>query len=239
MRSDKRKYDQLRTVKLQRGASKYAEGSCLVEMGDTKVLCTASVDEKVPPFLMGKNQGWVTAEYGLLPRSTHTRTQREASRGKQDGRTQEIQRLIGRALRSVVDFKLLGERTVWMDCDVLQADGGTRCASITGAYVALSEAVAKLHDAKTIKEWPLRDFVAAVSAGIVNSKVLLDLNYEEDSRADVDFNFIMTMSGKIVEIQATAEKRPFSEDEFSQVMQLAKGGIAQLITAQKKALQGL
>lgn len=239
MRADKRKPDQLRAVKMTRAFAKYAEGSCLIEMGDTKILCTASVDEKVPPFLMGKGQGWVTAEYGLLPRSTHTRVQREASRGRQDGRTQEIQRLIGRALRSVVDFRLLGERTVWMDCDVFQADGGTRCASITGAYVALSEALAKLQDAGTIKQWPLRDFVAAVSGGIVNGKPLLDLNYEEDSHADVDFNFIMTMSGKIVEIQATAEKRPFTEDEFSQVMQLAKGGIAQLISLQKKVLSGL
>ncbi len=239
MRNDNRKPDQLRAVKMTRGASKYAEGSCLIEMGDTKVLCTASVEARVPPFLVGKNKGWVTAEYGLLPRSTHTRVQREVTRGKPDGRTQEIQRLIGRALRSVVNLDVLGEHTIWIDCDVIQADGGTRCAGITGAYVALAEACAWMEDHGKIKEWPLRDFVAAVSAGILNGKPLLDLNYEEDSKAEVDFNFVMTHSGKIVELQATGEKRAFSEDEFAKIMQLAKSGVNHLIAAQKKVLSKL
>lgn len=237
MRPDGRKHDQLRLVHIEKKCLAFAEGSCLISMGQTKVLCAASVEQKVPPFLHGTGQGWVTAEYGLLPRSTHTRTTRDASRGRPDGRTYEIQRLIGRSLRCVVDLPSLGERTIWIDCDVIQADGGTRCAAITGAFVALHDAVSKLADEGTILTWPIKDFIAAVSVGIVKDKETLDLSYGEDSHAEVDMNVVMTLTGKIVEIQAAAERRPFSEEEMKNLMELAKSGISVLIEKQKQVLK--
>jgi ribonuclease PH len=224
--------DQMRAVSLEPGFAKYAEGSCLIRFGDTHVLCTASVEEKVPPFLRNTGRGWVTAEYGMLPRSTHTRTDREAARGKQSGRTQEIQRLIGRSLRAVTDLVALGERQVRIDCDVLQADGGTRTASITGSYVALYQAFQRLVDQKLLAAVPLTDAVAAVSCGIHAGAPVLDLDYAEDSAADTDANFVLTGKGGIVEIQATAEHEPFAESLLS----LARGGTEQLFALQRRAL---
>src|SRR5690242_11566663 len=231
-----RSADELRPVTFTRRFTKHAEGSVLVEFGDTRVLCTASVEETVPAFLRGQGQGWITAEYGMLPRSTHTRTAREAAKGKQSGRTQEIQRLIGRSLRAVADLKLLGERQITLDCDVLQADGGTRTASISGACVALHDAVATLLKSGKLAQNPLRDFVAAVSVGIVAGGPVLDLDYAEDSTCDTDMNVVMTGSGGIVEIQGTAEGEPFSREQMSVLVDLATLGIRQLTAAQQNAL---
>lgn len=236
-RFQNRKFDELRPVFLGPSFAKYAEGSCFVKFGDTHIICAATIEEKVPPFLRNTGSGWVTAEYGMLPRSTHDRIDREAAKGKQTGRTQEIQRLIGRALRAVVDLKALGERQIKIDCDVLQADGGTRTASITGAYVALHQALSKLVDQKKIKTLPLIDQISAVSCGIVDGKPVLDLNYLEDSNAQVDANFIITGSGKLVEIQAAAEKDPFSEKEFMELLNLARTGTQELNRLQRQALK--
>ena len=231
-----RRPDELRAVRLEPGFAKYAEGSCLVRFGDTHVLCTASVEERVPPFLRNSGRGWVTAEYGMLPRSTHTRTDREASRGRQSGRTQEIQRLIGRALRAVTDLSQLGERQVKIDCDVLQADGGTRTAAVTGSYVALHQALGGLVKARALAALPLRAEVAAISCGIVGGQPVLDLDYAEDSSADADANFVLSGSGAIVEIQGTAEQAPFSEAQFLELLRLARHGIGQLVDLQRAAL---
>ncbi|MDX2028104.1 MAG: ribonuclease PH [Alphaproteobacteria bacterium] len=236
MRPSKRAPDQLRAFTFQPGAAKYAEGSCLVSCGDTQVLCTASLDEKVPPFLRGSGLGWVTAEYGMLPRATHERTDREAAKGKQSGRTQEIQRLIGRALRAVVDRKALGEIQIKVDCDVLQADGGTRTASITGGYVALALACRHLKKTGKIIAEPLTDSIAAISCGLYNGTPVLDLDYAEDSSAQADANFVFTGSGGIVEIQGTAEHAPFAEEQFQSLLTLARKGIAELTELQKRAL---
>ncbi len=236
VRFDGRAADTLRAVRITRQYTRYAEGSVLVEFGHTRVLCTASVEERVPPFLKGKGQGWLTAEYGMLPRATHTRSDREAARGKQSGRTQEIQRLIGRSMRSVFDLGALGERTVTLDCDVLQADGGTRTASITGAFVAAHDAIASLLARGVIAKSPVRDFVAAVSAGLMDGVALLDLDYDEDSSCDTDMNFVMTGSGGIVEIQGTAEGEPFSREQLDALIDLAKRGIGTLVEAQQRAL---
>lgn len=236
MRPSQRQPDQLRTVKITRNFTRHAEGSVLIEMGDTRVLCTASVEESLPPFLRGKGQGWVTAEYGMLPRATHTRSAREAAKGKQTGRTQEIQRLIGRSLRAVTDLKALGERQITLDCDVLQADGGTRCASITGAWVALHEACEKLVTAGKLPTNPVRDHVAAISVGIYKGAPVLDLDYPEDSDCDTDMNVVMTGAGGIVEIQGTAEGEPFSREQMSTLVDLATMGIRQLTAAQQSAL---
>ena len=235
-RSSGRAHDALRPVTLQRGYTKHAEGSVLVSFGDTRVLCTASVEEKVPPHKRGSGEGWVTAEYGMLPRATHTRGDREAARGKQSGRTQEIQRLIGRSLRAVVDLKALGERTISLDCDVLQADGGTRTAAITGAFVAASDAVAWLVAQGRVTASPLRDAVAAVSVGIVDGSPLLDLEYTEDSTCDTDMNVVMTGSGGFVEVQGTAEGVPFSRAEMDALLALAAKGIGELADLQRQAL---
>jgi ribonuclease PH len=231
-----RRADQLRELILTRNFSRHAEGSVLIEAGDTRVICTASVEEGVPPFLKGKGRGWVTAEYGLLPRATSTRMRREAVEGRQSGRTQEIQRLIGRSLRSVIDLAALGERTVRIDCDVIQADGGTRCASITGACVALHDAVRWCKSMGLISGEPLRDFVAAVSVGMVDATALLDLDYAEDSGGDTDMNVVMTGAGGYVEVQGTAEGATFSRIEMDRLLDLAGAGIRELIAAQKKAL---
>jgi ribonuclease PH len=228
--------DALRPVKLEPGFAKHAEGSCLVRFGDTEVICTASLDERVPPFLRNSGRGWITAEYGMLPRSTHTRTDREAARGKQSGRTQEIQRLIGRSLRAVADLAKLGERQIVIDCDVLQADGGTRTAAITGGYVALYQAMAKLVSDGALPAIPLHDAVAAVSCGIYRGAAVLDLDYAEDSAAEADANFVLTQSGGIVEIQATAEAAPFGEPLFAELLALARKGTAELHQAQRQAL---
>ncbi len=236
MRPSQRRSDELRPVHITRHFTRHAEGAVLIEMGDTKVLCTASVEENVPPFLRGKGQGWVTAEYGMLPRSTHTRTSREAAKGKQTGRTQEIQRLIGRSLRAVTDLKALGERQITLDCDVLQADGGTRCASITGAWIALADACAKLVADGKLAANPVKDQVAAVSVGIFQGQPVLDLDYPEDSNCDTDMNVIMTGAGGLVEIQGTAEGEPFSRAEMNTLLDLAQDGIQRLIQAQKAAL---
>ena len=227
---------QLRPMTITRNYTRHAEGSVLVEFGDTKVLCTASVEERVPPFLKGKGRGWVTAEYGMLPRSTNPRTDREAARGKQSGRTQEIQRLIGRSLRAVTDLAALGERQVTLDCDVLQADGGTRCASITGACVALHDALSTLVAAGKLARHPMRELVAAVSVGIVGGVPLLDLDYAEDSGCDTDMNVVMTAGGGIIEVQGTAEGEPFSRAELDALLELAAAGIGEIIAAQKSAL---
>jgi ribonuclease PH len=237
MRPSRREPDQLRNVRITRGYTRYAEGSVLIECGDTKVVCTVSIDDKVPPFLRGKGQGWLTAEYGMLPRATNTRSDREAARGRQSGRTQEIQRLIGRALRAVVDLSRLGERTLQVDCDVIQADGGTRTASITGAFVAVHEAVGSLLAKKLIAVSPIRDFVAAVSVGVYQGAPVLDLDYDEDSACDTDMNIVMTGSSGLVEVQGTAEGKPFSRAEMDAMLDLAQKGIAQLIAAQKAALK--
>lgn len=236
MRPSGRNPDQLRPVTIEPGFSRHAEGSCLISFGGTRVLCTATVEERTPPFLKGQGKGWVTAEYGMLPRSTNSRTAREAARGKQSGRTQEIQRLIGRSLRAVVDLVALGERQIIIDCDVIEADGGTRTASVTGAYVALRQALQKLVDNNTLPALPLTDNVAAVSCGIFNGMPVLDLDYAEDSSAHVDANFILTGSGKIIEIQGTAEESPFSEAEFLSLLQLAKKGVGELTALQEAAL---
>ena len=235
-RSAGRSADALRSVSLQRGYTKHAEGSVLVSFGDTKVLCTASVEEKVPPFKRGSGQGWLTAEYGMLPRATHTRSDREAAKGKQSGRTQEIQRLIGRSLRSVFDLGALGERTISLDCDVLQADGGTRTAAITGAFVAAHDAIAVLMAQGKLTQSPIRDFVAAISVGVVQGVPLLDLEYTEDSACDTDMNVVMTGSGGFVEVQGTAEGAPFSRAEMNALLALADKGIRELIAMQKQAL---
>lgn len=236
MRSDGRTPDSLRPIHISRKYLKHAEGSVLVEFGDTKVLCTASVEETIPPFLRGKGGGWVTAEYSMLPRATHTRSVREAARGKIGGRTHEIQRLIGRSLRAVTDLTLLGERSVLIDCDVIQADGGTRTASITGAYVALVDAFQWLLARGGITAMPVLESVAAVSVGIVGGEVLLDLNYEEDSSAEVDMNFVMTSSGRFVEVQGTAEAEPFTCGQMDAMRSLAMVGIERLIAIQQEAL---
>jgi ribonuclease PH len=227
----------LRPVRFQRRFTRHAEGSVLVEIGHTQVLCTASVEEKVPSFLKGKGQGWVTAEYGMLPRATHTRGNREASSGKQSGRTHEIQRLIGRSLRAITDLTALGERQVSIDCDVLQADGGTRCASITGAMVALADACSWLREKQLIAADPLRDFVAAVSVGIVDGQPILDLDYAEDSGCDTDMNVVMTGAGHFVEVQGTAEGTPFTREQMSKLIDLATSGITKLIELQRSALR--
>jgi ribonuclease PH len=231
--------DELRPVRLTRGFTRHAEGSVLVEFGDTRVLCTASVEDRVPPFLRGKGQGWVTAEYGMLPRATHTRGDREAAKGKQSGRTQEIQRLIGRSLRAVVDLAALGERSIQVDCDVLQADGGTRTAAITGAWVALHDAVEWMRARGMIDGAPLLDSVAAISVGLHGERALLDLDYAEDSTCDTDMNVVMTGSGGIVEVQGTAEGRPFSRAQVDAMLDLAAAGIGRLALAQRQAIGGI
>lgn len=238
MRPSKRQANQLRPVKITRHYTKYAEGAVLVEFGETKVLCTASIEEKVPVFLKGKNQGWLTAEYGMLPRSTQTRMQREAVGGKQSGRTQEIQRLIGRSLRTIVSLEKLGERTLHIDCDVIQADGGTRTAAITGACVAVQDAIKNLLNKGTLSENPLLDFVAAVSVGIYKGVPVLDLDYDEDSACDTDMNVVMAEKGGFVEIQGTAEKVPFKREQMNKLVDLAEAGIRDLIALQKKSLSG-
>jgi ribonuclease PH len=236
MRPSRRAPDELRAVSLERGVVKYAEGSCLVKFGDTHVLVTATLEDRLPPWLKGQGRGWVTAEYGMLPRATLERTRREASAGKQNGRTVEIQRLIGRALRATIDLEALGERQITVDCDVLQADGGTRTASITGAWVALADCIAWMKARNMIKTAVLRDNVAAISCGIYQGAPVLDLDYAEDSEAETDANFVMTGDGRIVEVQGTAEKTPFSQEEFLALMGLAKKGIARLVDLQKMAV---
>ncbi len=236
MRVDGRKPDEMRPVQITTSYLKTAEGSALIEIGNTRVLCAASIEPTVPQWLRGGGKGWVTAEYSMLPRATITRTPREITKGRQSGRTLEIQRLIGRALRSVVDLSLLGERTVILDCDVLQADGGTRTASITGAYVALATALKTYKNAGEIKQWPLRDFVAATSVGVVRNAVLLDLCYEEDSAADVDMNLVMTGAGRFVELQATAERNDFDDPRLAELLAIGRAGISQLVQVQKAAL---
>jgi len=238
MRPSQRESHQLRNIRITRHYTKHAEGSVLIECGDTKVICTASVEERIPPHKKGSGEGWVTAEYGMLPRSTGSRMSREAAKGKQSGRTQEIQRLIGRSLRSVVDLKKLGERTIQVDCDVIQADGGTRTASITGAFVALHDAVNGLLGKGLIKENPLNDFVAAISVGIYQGIPVLDLDYDEDSACDTDMNVVMTGAGKFVELQGTAEGPAFTRVEMEALLDLAQGGIASLIQIQHRALAG-
>jgi len=236
LRPDGRKADQLRPVRITRNYIKHAEGSVLIEVGDTKVICTASVEDKPPAFLKGEGKGWITAEYGMLPRATGVRTPREAARGRVGGRTYEIQRLIGRSLRAVVDLKVLGERTVWIDCDVIQADGGTRTASITGAFVALIDALQALKAQGVIESLPVRDYVAATSVGRVNGSLLLDLCFEEDAAAEVDMNIVMTGSGRFVEVQGTGEEATFSGEEMEEMLALAAGGIERLISLQKEVL---
>jgi ribonuclease PH len=233
MRPSKRKPDELRRVSIERAVSMHAEGSCLIKFGNTHVLCTASVEERMPPWLKGQGRGWVTAEYGMLPRATTERTRREATVGHPSGRTQEIQRLIGRALRAIVDLPRLGERQISVDCDVIQADGGTRTAAITGAWVALHDCLKWMQARDMVKEGVLRDHVAAVSCGLYNGAPVLDLDYAEDSKADADANFVMTGSGGIVEVQGTAETVPFSQEGFDQLMALARKGIAELVQLQK------
>jgi len=237
MRSGRRQPNQLRAIRITRNYIKHAEGSVLIECGDTRVICTASVEERVPPHKKGSGEGWVTAEYGMLPRSTGERMGREAAKGKQSGRTQEIQRLIGRSLRAVVDLKKLGERTIQIDCDVIQADGGTRTASITGAFVALYDAVRELLSRGLITESPLKDYIAAISVGIYRGAPVLDLDYLEDSECDTDMNVVMLGNGHFVEVQGTAEGHPFSREEMDILLELAKGGIAELIAMQREALE--
>ena len=236
MRPSKRAPDELRKVSLERGVSRYAEGSCLVKFGETHVLCTASLEERGPPWLRGTGKGWVTAEYSMLPRATHDRTRREVTAGKPSGRTQEIQRLIGRSLRAVMDLGAIGEKQITLDCDVLQADGGTRTASITGAWVALHDCIGWMRQRSMLLGNPLKDHVAAISCGISNGVPVLDLDYAEDSAAETDANFVMTGGGGIVEIQGTAEGKPFSEEEFLQLMKLARNGVARLVDLQKMAV---
>lgn len=236
MRPDGRKPDELREVKITRNFLKTAEGSVLIEMGDTKVICTASIEEKVPMFLKDQKKGWITAEYSMLPRSTTVRTVREATSGRIGGRTQEIQRLIGRAIRSVVDLEALGERTIWLDCDVIQADGGTRTAAITGAFVALRDAISYALENKIIDKQPVKDYVAAVSVGIVEGEPRLDLSYAEDSTAEVDMNVVMTGSGRFIEIQGTAETNPFDRENLKSLLDLAESGIKRIVFIQKSVL---
>lgn len=238
-RQDGRRDNELRKIKVTKNYIKYAEGSCLIEFGNTKVITTASVEETVPPFLKGKKKGWVTAEYSMIPRSCKSRVPRESSKGKLGGRTHEIQRLIGRSMRTVVDTAKLGERTIWIDCDVIQADGGTRCASITGSFISLVLALAKLKKDKIITEVPVSDYVAAVSVGMLDGRPALDLDYEEDSNADVDMNIIMTGDGRFIEVQGTAEREPFTKNDMEKLLALAKGGVEELISIQKRALKGL
>jgi len=238
-RLDGRKPNELRPISVGRGYQKFAEGSCLIELGQTRVVCSASVEERVPPFLLESGSGWVTAEYGMLPRSTQERSQREAARGRQGGRTQEIQRLIGRSLRAVTDLSKLGPRTIVIDCDVIQADGGTRTAAITGAFVALVEALAHLRSKGIFQELPVRDLVAATSMGLLEDQALLDLTYEEDAKVRVDMNLIMTGQGQLVEIQGAGERSTFTEDELQTLLALGKGGIEALIQVQKSALKDL
>ncbi|MBU0503931.1 MAG: ribonuclease PH [Candidatus Omnitrophota bacterium] len=233
VRLDGREADSLRKVRITRNYLKYAEGSCLIELGNTKVICTASVEDSVPPFLKNSGKGWVTSEYGMLPRSCQSRI----PRGKDSGRTYEIQRLIGRSLRTVTDTNKMGERTIWIDCDVIQGDGGTRTASITGSFIALVDALNKLKKAGSIGDIPIRDFVAATSVGIIQKTALLDLNYEEDSKAEVDMNVVMTSSGEFIEIQGTAERRPFNREQMDKLLDLAKKGIMDLIGIQKDLLK--
>ncbi|MFH1397356.1 MAG: ribonuclease PH [Candidatus Omnitrophota bacterium] len=235
VRSDGREADSLRKVRITRNYLKYAEGSCLIELGNTKVICTASVEESVPPFLKNSGKGWVTSEYGMLPRSCQSRI----SRGKDSGRTYEIQRLIGRSLRTVTDTNKMGERTIWIDCDVIQGDGGTRTASITGSFIALVDALNKLKKQGSIGDIPIREFVAATSVGIVQKTAILDLNYEEDSKAEVDMNVVMTSNGEFIEIQGTAERRPFNREQMDKLLDLAKKGIIDLITTQKDLLKDI
>lgn len=237
MRIDGRKNDQNRHIKITRNYTKYAEGAVLIETGDTKVICTASIEDKVPPFLKGKGEGWITCEYNMIPRATQVRKVRDITRGKIDGRTMEIQRLIGRALRSIVDLKAIGEKTIWIDCDVIQADGGTRTASISGAFVALVDAVNKLHKHNPFSIYPIRDFVSAVSVGIVDNVKLLDLCYEEDSRAKVDMNVVMTDGCEFVEIQGTGEQSPFSRSDLNELIALAEKGAKHMIQVQKESLK--
>ena len=236
MRPSRRQPDELRAVSLERGVVKYAEGSCFVKFGDTHVLVTATLEDRLPPWLKGQARGWVTAEYGMLPRATHERTRREASSGKQGGRTVEIQRLIGRSLRSVVDLQALGERQITIDCDVIQADGGTRTASITGAWVALRDCLNWMRTREMIKADPLRDHIAAISCGVYQNVAVLDLDYAEDSEAETDANFVMTGKGALVEVQGTAESDPFSEEELLDLLRLARRGIAELVALQKDAV---
>lgn len=238
MRADGRSAGDLRPVRITRNFNRYAEGSVLVEFGHTRVICTATIEESVPPFLRGKGTGWVTAEYSMLPRATHSRSPRESTKGKVGGRTHEIQRLIGRSLRSVMDMTLLGERTIQIDCDVIQADGGTRTASITGAYVALADSLKLLQERKKISASPLREAIAAVSVGIIKGEPLLDLDYSEDSGADVDMNFVMTSSNRFVEVQGTAECEPFTVEQMDRMRVLAVSGIASLFRIQQEALEG-
>jgi ribonuclease PH len=239
MRSDGRKPKQLRPLSITPGYIKTADGSVLIEVGDTKVICTAKLEERVPPFLRNSGKGWITAEYGMLPGSSQVRIGRESVRGKIGGRTHEIQRLIGRSLRAIADLKSFGERTVWIDCDVIQADGGTRTASITGAYVALVEAMRRWLSKGIITDDPIRDSVAAVSIGIVDGKILLDLAYDEDSRADVDMNFVMTGSGKFIEVQGTAESAPFTKKQMERMTEVAQQGIRELVKAQQKIIASI
>src|SRR5579871_5536932 len=238
-RSDKRSPEQLRPINIIPDFISTAEGSALIEVGNTRVICTASIEETVPQFMRNSGRGWISAEYSMLPRATLTRTPREVGKGRQSGRTHEIQRLIGRSLRAVVDLARLGERTIWIDCDVIQADGGTRTASITGAFIALGLALEKLVEAGTLTSAPLRDFVAAVSVGIVDGEILLDLCYEEDSRAEVDMNFVMTAGRRMVEVQATAERQAFEEAQFAKMMAFARQGVQDLIAKQQAVLSGI
>ncbi len=235
VRSDGRGLDKIRKVQINRNYIKYAEGSCLIELGNTRVICTASIEESVPPFLKGTGTGWVTAEYGMLPRSCQTRIKR----GKDSGRVYEIQRLVGRSLRAICDMKPIGERTIWIDCDVIQADGGTRTASITGSFFALADALNKLKKGGLINKIPVKDFVAATSVGMVNGDLLLDLTYEEDSKAEVDMNIVMTGAGEFIEIQGTAERKTFNKDQADKLLTLAKKGIAELIDIQRNLLKDI
>lgn len=237
MRSDGRRPDQMRTIKIKRDVMKFAEGSCLIEIGNTRVICTASVEDRVPHFLRDTGKGWITAEYGMLPRSCQTRIERESSRGRPSGRTQEIQRLIGRSMRAVIELEKLGERSIWMDCDVLQGDGGTRTASITGSFIALVDALLTLKKKKAITDLPVKDYVSAVSVGIIDGEPCLDLNYEEDSKAEVDMNIVMTGTKMLVEVQGTAEKNPFSKKGLDKLVLLAEKGIAELTNLQRKILK--
>lgn len=238
-RAGERKNNELRKLKITKNYIKFAEGSCMVELGETKVIATASVEDGVPHFLRGSGNGWITAEYGMIPRSCKSRVPREVSKGRPGGRTHEIQRLVGRALRSVSDMTKLGERTVWLDCDVIQADGGTRCASITGSFIALALAFEKMKKDGLLKEVPLSDYVAAISVGIIGGETALDLDYAEDSGADVDMNIVMTGNGRFIEVQGTAEKEPFKKDDLNKLTSLAQEGIRQIISAQKKILKGI
>lgn len=238
-RADGRKNNELRKLKITADYIKFAEGSCLVELGNTKVIATASVEDGVPPFLRNSGNGWVTGEYGMIPRSCKSRVPREASKGKLGGRTHEIQRLIGRSLRSVTDTTKLGERTIWLDCDVVQADGGTRCASITGSFVALALALEKMREDKILSSIPLSDYVAAISVGMINGEAVLDLDYEEDSKGEVDMNIVMTGKGRFIEVQGTAEREPFTKKDLDELTALAQIGIHEIMTVQKKAIKGI